>query len=187
MSPVAKGFYYGIKLLVISGVPLLCLVQLFTKECNRMSFLAKNTSNTHLRSVTSNLEHFGEVRQTKDWCFRYFFLYFFKCLACCLRPSKLAFLHAISYRGHYRKETSEKSPVKSSQAMETTNFMQVSRYRPFQDSFHLLRINFHAFRGDKKAKKYNARTHERALLPVNVELFATKNSHYLFVGGRAWY
>jgi hypothetical protein len=74
MTPMFQGTIKNIEFFVIGGILLLGVIELFTEKSNWLAFLAENTTNSQIRSITINFKYLGEIWKYEDWCLSYFLL-----------------------------------------------------------------------------------------------------------------
>jgi hypothetical protein len=112
MTPKLQGTNKSIEFFVLGGILLSGVIELFTEKHNWLAFLAKNTTNSQIRSITINFKHFREIWKHKDWCLRYFLLEKFKTLLGFFRPLKRSSHKTFCDGTNNGAEAFDEAPVK---------------------------------------------------------------------------
>jgi hypothetical protein len=111
MIPMLQGSNKSIKFFVIGRILLAGVIELFTKKCNGLVFLAENTSNSQIRSITINFKHFGKLWKYEDWCLCHLLLEKFKALLCFFCPLERSSLKKFCYGSNNGAEAFDESLV----------------------------------------------------------------------------
>jgi hypothetical protein len=111
MIPMLQGSNKSIEFFVIGRILHAGVIEFFTEKGNGLAFLAENTFNSQIRSITINFKHFGKIYKYEDWCLCHLLLEKFKALLGFFRPLERSSFKAFCYRSNNGAEAFDEAPV----------------------------------------------------------------------------
>ena len=111
VTPMIQSTNSSIKFLIIGRILPKTLIQLLTKESNRLTFLAEHSTNSHSRRITINFKKLAKIWKYKHWSFCYFLLDQLKTSLSFFIPLELSSFQAFSNKSNDVTETSYKMTV----------------------------------------------------------------------------